>query len=113
MTILPQTPPLDRDGVRRLARHGCLDIHQVEWVRGHLAPDGGRLLCWFQARDAESVRLVLRHQGWHEAAVWPAEVSQGDDEAALGGVSDKVIVEFACDSICDEEMTSTKTDLMP
>lgn len=28
-SVLPLVPPLDRDGMRRLACHSCLDIHRV------------------------------------------------------------------------------------
>jgi len=75
ISIVPLTVPLDRDGVRRLARHGCLDIHRVHWLRAYLAMDGARMLCWHQAVDAESVRHVLRQQGFVEAVVWTADVS--------------------------------------
>jgi hypothetical protein len=37
ITILPQARPLDPDDVCRLARHACLDIHGVDWVRAYLA----------------------------------------------------------------------------
>lgn len=71
LSILTLEAPLDRHGLRRLAIHACLDLHQVGWLRCYLAGDGTRMLCWYQARDAESVRLVLRQQGSPEASVWP------------------------------------------
>jgi cation diffusion facilitator CzcD-associated flavoprotein CzcO len=74
-SLLPLEPPLDREGVQRLFLHACLDIHQVDWLRCFLATDGGKMLCWYQAADAESVRMVLRQQESGEAPVWPAEVS--------------------------------------
>lgn len=82
--VIPLTPPLDRQAVRRLSRHACLDVHRVTWLRSYLATDGATMLCWYQARDAESVRLVLRQQGSRGAAVWPAEVS---DDAARDALS--------------------------
>ncbi|MGD2167746.1 MAG: NAD(P)-binding domain-containing protein [Gammaproteobacteria bacterium] len=105
ITILPQATPLDRDGVRRLARHGCLDIHRVEWVRAYLAADGALLLSWFKARDAESVRLVLRHQGWPEAGVWAVEESHGERDAAIG---DGRIIAEVDDETSDVEKTESK-----
>lgn len=106
VAVLPQTPPLDRDGVTRLARHGCLDIHQVDWVRAYLAADGARLLCRFRARDAESVRLVLRHQGWPEAKVWPAEVSGRRHEPDFGGADEQIILELGFESPRDDAVTT-------
>lgn len=75
LSILTLEAPLDRDGLRRLAIHACLDLHQVRWPRCYVARDGKRMLCWYQARDAESVRLVLRQQGSAGANVWPVEVA--------------------------------------
>ena len=63
--------PIDGEKVRWLARHGCLNIHRVEWLGAWLASTGQRLLCWYRAADAESVRLVLRHQGLDSGAVRP------------------------------------------
>ncbi len=95
ISILPLPAPLDRDGLRRLARHGCLDIHRVHWVRAYLDAQGARMLCWYQAHDAESVRLVLRHQGAAETAVWAAQAGSGlaADREADG--RDCVVVELA------------------
>lgn len=75
LSVLTLEAPLDRDGLRRLAIHACLDLHQVRWLRCYVARDGKRMLCWYQARDAESVRLVLRQQGSAGANVWPVEVA--------------------------------------
>jgi cyclohexanone monooxygenase len=106
-TLLPATPPLDHDGVYQLARHGCLDIHQVEWVRTYLASDGARLLCWFQARDAESVRLVLRHQGWHTATVCPVEAPGASRDGTADAVGEQTVVEFVDESLGQEDLVST------
>ena len=44
----------------------------MDWPGAWLSSDGTRLFCWFRANDAESVRLVLRHQGFSDAEVWRA-----------------------------------------
>ncbi len=66
-SILSLTQPLNHDGVRRLALLGCLEVHRVQWLRSYLATDGRRMLCMYRAPDAESVRLVLRQQGFTDA----------------------------------------------
>jgi len=93
-SILPLTPPLDRNGVQRLARHSCLDIHHVHWPRCYLAADGTRMLCWYQARDAESVRLVLRQQDSTGARVWPAEPAGGTEPGSVEGHGDRIVVDL-------------------
>jgi cation diffusion facilitator CzcD-associated flavoprotein CzcO len=72
ISLLTFDVPVDEAEVKRLARHGCLDIHRVEWMGAWLESGGRRLLCWYQAMDAESVRLVLRHQGLDAGGVYPS-----------------------------------------
>lgn len=110
ISIVPLTTPLDRDGVRRLARHGCLDIHRVHWLRAYLAVDGARMLCWYQALDAESVRHVLRQQGFFEAVVWTAEVSGEGGHGALGEANGGFIAELPSDTSDQEAALLTKAN---
>jgi hypothetical protein len=49
---------------------GCFRLHRVRLVRSHLAMDGLRMLCLYQAPDAESVRLVQRRAGLPPDRVW-------------------------------------------
>ncbi|SFU72890.1 flavin-containing monooxygenase [Halomonas korlensis] len=111
-SILPLTAPLDRDGLRRLAIHACLELHRVRWRRGYLAADGQRLLCWYQARDAESVRLVLRQQGAAAAAVWPVMLMGGMAREVLEGTSDRVLVELPLDGCDPSDPTATASALL-
>ena len=110
VTILPQPTPLDRAEVHRLARHGCLDIHRVDWIRAYLAEDGSRLLCWFNAQDAESVRFVLRHQGWPDAPVWPVEISASDAAAAAEQCAGQTVVELRSQTADGNDPTATTRD---
>lgn len=81
-----------------MARLACLELHRVQWLRGYLATDGARMLCWYRAPDAESVRLVLRQQGTAGAVVWPAEASDAADAAPNEGGRDCIAVEFGFDT---------------
>jgi cation diffusion facilitator CzcD-associated flavoprotein CzcO len=94
LAVLPLDAPLDLDGVRRLALHACLALHRVDWQRCYVPADGTRMLCWYWARDAESVRLVLRQQGT-AGTVRPVEAHAPHDAAALRRMPDRVIVELA------------------
>jgi hypothetical protein len=42
---------------------GCFDLHRVDWIRSFLSSDGARMLCWYRAPDAESVRIAMRQLG--------------------------------------------------
>lgn len=52
----------------------CLDLYGVEWVRSLISPDRRRMLCEYEASDAESVRAVQNEADAHYDRVWPAEV---------------------------------------
>jgi hypothetical protein len=42
---------------------GCFRLHRVRLLRSYLAADRLRMVCVYQALDAESVRLAQRHAG--------------------------------------------------
>jgi hypothetical protein len=75
-------PPVAPTDVGEMSRYseGCFDLHRVEWLESFLATDGGRMLCWYRAPDAESARLALRQLGSDMAGVWPGKVI-GDNAA--------------------------------
>src|SRR5688500_17389136 len=105
-SILPLPQPLDRDGVRRLARQACSDLYRVKWLGGFLAVDGLRMLCSYRAPDAESVRFVLRQQG-STGAVWPAELSGASVSEPLQAGREAVAVEFEFDARRDAQAAAS------
>lgn len=52
------------------AAAGCLETHRVRSVRTFLARDRRRMICLYQAPDAESVRLAQRQAGMPVERVW-------------------------------------------
>jgi hypothetical protein len=52
----------------------CLDMYQVAWRRSLLSSDRLRMVCEYEAPDAESVRKVQREAGNSFERVWLAEV---------------------------------------
>jgi cyclohexanone monooxygenase len=95
LTFLAPAPAIDSVEVKRLARHGCLDIHRVDWPFCALAEDGHRMLCLYVAHDAESIRLVLRQQGFSGASVFPVQAREGGP-GSTRCLGDCVVVEWAC-----------------
>lgn len=106
--LRPIDPPLasaDLDAMARFAE-GCFDLHRVEWRHSFLACDGSRMLCWYRAPDAESVRLALRQLGSDMTAVWPGNVI-GDDGAGPSLSDAGMLAEFGFEEAqrADDVMT--------
>ncbi|HVL59629.1 MAG TPA: nickel-binding protein [Burkholderiaceae bacterium] len=52
----------------------CLSIYNVQWKRSLISGDRRRVICEYEAADAETVRRVQREAGAQFDRVWPAEV---------------------------------------
>ncbi len=80
-------PPLDKAAFLSMgaAALGCLDLYRASWNESFLAEDGSRLLCRFQAPDAEAIRLVTRGDTPLEKRAWSGSV-HGPDLASLANV---------------------------
>lgn len=70
------SPPMSdqelRDVGARMAP--CLELHQVRWLRSHMSADRQRMVCEYEARDAESVRKVQHEAQAKFDRVWAAQV---------------------------------------
>lgn len=53
---------------------GCLDLYRADWRESLLAEDGHKLLCRFEAPDAESIRMMSRGDGATGKSVWTGSV---------------------------------------
>jgi hypothetical protein len=51
----------------------CLTAHGVRWIRSYLSLDRRRMICEFEADDAEAVRSACRSASVPFARVWTAE----------------------------------------
>ena len=56
----------------------CLQDHRVHWLRSYLSNDRRRMICTFEAPDAEAVRLAYRTAGYPFERVWQAMVLPTD-----------------------------------
>ncbi len=52
----------------------CLELYDVKWIRTHLSQDGQRMVCEYEARDAESVRKVQHEAKAKFDRVWPGQL---------------------------------------
>jgi len=49
---------------------GCLEAHRVRFIRTYFSRDRKRMICLYQAPDAESVRIAQREAGMPVEQVW-------------------------------------------
>lgn len=59
----------------------CLEMYRVKWQGSFLAADGIRMVCWFVAPDAESVRAALDKSGLDTRRLWIGTVHEGPEAA--------------------------------
>ena len=69
-------PPLTEDAIKSaFARlDPCLKAHGAVWIRSYVSADGRRMICEFEAADAEAVRASLRSAETPFDRVWPAQL---------------------------------------
>jgi hypothetical protein len=58
------------DSAKRLDK--CLEAHGARWMRTYLSADRKRMICEFEAADAEQVRESARSAGIPFDRCWPA-----------------------------------------
>ncbi len=70
------SPPMsDQDLNEVSARMApCLELRQVRWVRSYLSGDRQRMVCEYEARDAESVRKVQHEAQATFDKIWPGRL---------------------------------------
>ena len=60
---------------------GCLAAHRVQHVRSCLSLDGLRMICEYEAPDAEAVRTANLRSGSRFERIWTAKVFPPADPA--------------------------------
>lgn len=85
----------------------CLTLHKVAQRGCLVSQDGRRMLCRFEAPDAESVRLALRQAGATADALWSATRLDGP---ASGAGPSNVVAVHRFDEPADPETLRHITD---
>ena len=77
--------PLSDDSYRKLAARidPCLDVREAVWCRSYISADRKRIVCEFEAPDAESVREAMRSAGVPFERVWSAALLKIEDHPDL------------------------------
>jgi hypothetical protein len=76
----PVTPEELNDAAQRVDK--CLAAHGARWMRSYLSADRKRMICEFEAKDAEQVRESYRSAGVAFDRCWTAEVFSRDAPSA-------------------------------
>ena len=73
------TTPVDLAAVQESAARSdaCFSSRRVVFVRTLVARDGLRMICEYEAPDAESVRVANQLAGMAFERVWTADVVEG------------------------------------
>ena len=68
--------PLTSEDLNKMAKRvdPCLEAHGARWMRSYISSDRMRVLCEFEAADAEKVRESYRSAGVTFERVWAADV---------------------------------------
>src|SRR5215510_3573035 len=74
-------PPLTEELHDRESRQvdPCLEAYGARWIRSYLSSDRRRMLCEFEAPDADAVREAFRSAGMPFERAWLAEVTAIED----------------------------------
>ena len=109
--LRPIAPPTTPAGVIEMSKHagGCFGLHRVDWVRSFLRSDGARMLCWYRAPDAESVRIALRQLGADVSKAFAGSATALiDDETAKDDSAARIAAEY----VFDEQAPVSRSSLV-
>jgi hypothetical protein len=81
--VLEQTfeQPMSEVDLTEMAKRfdSCLAAHGARWMRSYLSKDRKRMICEFEAPDAEQVRDSARSAGVPFDACWSADLYSRDN----------------------------------
>jgi len=61
----------------------CMQQHSVQFIRSYFSKDRRRMICEYEAPDAEAVREVQRTAGMPFDRIWTARVFDWEERAIL------------------------------
>jgi hypothetical protein len=90
-------PPMTAEDQEAFARRldRCLEVRNGAWRRSAISADRRRMICEFEAPDAESVRFALRSASVPFDHVWAADVYAVEDYPEHKARLDRVLARSA------------------
>jgi Nickel responsive protein SCO4226-like len=73
--------PISHEDYMHMVQQGldCMPLYRVSWHESLRSSDGTRLVCRFDAPDAEAVRMVARHTSSPKKVTWTGTVHDSPD----------------------------------
>ena len=81
----------------------CFKLHRVHWKESYLAADGARMLCWYDAPDAESARIALRRLKAMTEGIFAGTVIGADDAASPAMTAASFAAELSYSALSAQE----------
>jgi hypothetical protein len=77
-------PPVTNEQLNEAARRfdRCLEAHGARWMRSYVSKDRKRMICEFEAPDAEQVRASARSAGVPFDDCWAADIYARENPTA-------------------------------
>lgn len=92
----------------------CLQERGVEWCFSWLASDRRRMICIFEAPDAESVRESLRKAGVQFERVWAAQLRKPEVQEPIEHYSTTLaVVEGTYPPFTEDDWNTTNNLILP
>jgi hypothetical protein len=84
-------PPITQEQWNQDIARGipCHSAHDVRWIRSMMAHDRSRVICEFDAPDAETVRRSFRKVGLPFARIWTIDILEPEVVDDLGTIRTK------------------------
>lgn len=84
-------PPITEEQWNRDVSIGipCHQAHNVKWIRSMMSLDRSRVICEFEAPDAETVRRSFRKSGLPFARIWTIELLEPEISQLDGSIQTK------------------------
>ena len=77
-------PPMTNEQLNEAAQRfdKCLEAHGARWMRSYVSKDRKRMICEFEAPDAEQVRASARSAGVSFDDCWTADMYARENPTA-------------------------------
>lgn len=76
----PVSPEELSDAAKKIDK--CLEAYGARWMRSYLSKDRKRMICEFEAADAEQVRASYRNAGVEFENCWSADMFARENPTA-------------------------------
>ena len=88
----------------------CYELYGIRFAGAYFAADGRRMICTYEAPDAESVRMAQRRVDLPVSRVWSATFDRAVESAVTDTAGTDVIVERSFETPADIDALQARED---